>query len=320
MARRAYLSLSLAALLACRALAQNPSNIAGGVSEIEFTGFTVISAGWAESFNTCFFGASRGSLSGAHDILDGGIGAIASGTISTNPYEGSVSGSTIYEHCYQGRIQVRGDCSYPEDTNVFHSGIRCAPAEPRDREPIILCDDGSYTGQCSPIVINLQPGRYALSGAADPVDFDIDANGSPDRITWTARGSAVAFLAFDRNGNTAIDNGAELFGTATLLRSGARAPNGFEALKEFDTNADGVVDARDARWSALLLWTDANHDGVSQPSEQQRIAGSAVEAIETRYHSSGRRDPYGNLFRYQGLAHLAGSRTPIYDVFFRIVN
>lgn len=166
-------------------------------------------------------------------------------------------------------------------------------------------------------MVNLAAGAYRLSGPDDGVDFDIDADGSPDRITWTARDSATAFLALDRNADAIINDGSELFGNWTMLHSGARAANGFEALKDLDDNEDGVIDAADAGWAALLLWSDHNHDGVSQPGELQRIAASFVRAVETTYHWSGRRDRYGNLFKYEALAHLETGRWPLYDVYFR---
>lgn len=189
------------------------------------------------------------------------------------------------------------------------------PSDPPD--PITLCDDGSGTGQCSPIIVNLGSGPYTLSGSEDPVEFDIDGDGAPNRITWTARGSAMAFLALDRNGNRRIDDGSELFGNWTPLRSGARAVNGFEALKELDSSADAVVDVLDAEWSALLLWTDVNHDGVSQPEELQHVAASRVRAIGTHSHWTGRRDAAGNFFGYQGSAYFDRGPRPVYDVYFR---
>lgn len=191
------------------------------------------------------------------------------------------------------------------------------PSDPPD--PITLCDDGSATGLCSPILLNLGAGPYRLSHEDDPVEFDIDGNGAPDRITWSARGSAMAFLALDRNGNGRIDNGSELFGNWTPLRSGVLAANGFEALKELDSTADEVINILDAGWSVLLLWTDTNHDGVSQQEELQSLATSTVRAIETRYHWTGRRDAAGNFFGYQGSAYFDRGRKPLYDVYFRSV-
>jgi hypothetical protein len=146
--------------------------------------------------------------------------------------------------------------------------------------------------------------------------FDIDGDGSLNRITWTERGTAIAFLALDRNGNGSIDDGTELFGTATFLKSGSRATNGFEVLTEFDSNHDGLVDVGDEGWQALLLWTDTNHDARSQPEELGKITTSSVRVIETTYHWTNRRDSVGNVFRYKGVAHFDRGARPVWDVYF----
>lgn len=172
----------------------------------------------------------------------------------------------------------------------------------------------------SPLLVNLTGSKWALSGSSDPVMFDIDGNGALDVITWTARASAIAFLATDGNANGIIDDGRELFGNWTVLKSGARAANGFEALKEFDSNSDGVVDAEDERWGALLLWTDLDHDGRSGSDELQPIDRTDVKALSTKYHWSGRRDAAGNFFGYEALVSLRGGRRPYYDIYFRQVR
>lgn len=103
------------------------------------------------------------------------------------------------------------------------------------------------------------------------------------------------------------------------LSSGARASNGFEALRQLDSNGDGVVSDRDRRWGDLLLWVDADHDGASGPGEVQPITSSSVRAFDTAYHWTGRTDVHGNFFRYQSLATVGAARRPIYDVYFRVV-
>lgn len=114
---------------------------------------------------------------------------------------------------------------------------------------------------------------------------------------WTRIGVDDAFLAMDRNGNGTIDNGAELFGNFTPLRSGALAANGFVALAELDDDGSGAIDSRDAVWSRLLLWTDRNHDGFSSASELQQITSSPVTMVSTDDQAIGRRDQWGNYFR-----------------------
>ena len=151
--------------------------------------------------------------------------------------------------------------------------------------------------------------------------FDIAATGVPVLIGWTAPEADEAFLAFDRDHDGAITSGAELFGTATPLRSGVAAGNGFVALAELDDDRSGSIDASDAVWSSLLLWRDANHDGVSQPAELTPIVATVVRRIDLAWHWSGRRDRFGNVFRYESQIRLAthGSAPvvePLYDIFF----
>lgn len=176
------------------------------------------------------------------------------------------------------------------------------------------CD--STTGCAEPLLINVGIGGYELSGMNEPVEFDINADGRRDRIGWTRRGSSLAFLAFDRNGDGVINDGAELFGDATPSIHGGTAANGFEALAEADANHDGMIDANDPIWRDLLLWIDANHDGVSQPGELQHVAASPVTAIELAHHWTGRVDVSGNRFGYEGHVHVGKRVRSLYDIFF----
>jgi len=181
------------------------------------------------------------------------------------------------------------------------------------------CDGTMGTGYCgasSPIVLNLSNGPYALADRDHPVWFDIDADGLPNLMTWTAAHTPMAFLALDRNGNGAIDDGGELFGNHTRLADGRLADNGFEALRELDTNRDNVLDQLDPAWKSLLLWIDWNHDGVATPDELQSIATSAVTALELTFHPSGRRDRSGNTFRYEALLRMGPVTQPYYDIYF----
>lgn len=139
-------------------------------------------------------------------------------------------------------------------------------------------------------------------------------------MSWTQRGAENAFLAFDRNGNGQIDNGSELFGDYSPLGAGGLAENGFLALAEFDTNRDGSIDSRDADWPLLLLWTDRDHNGASSNDEIVRLASSAVAALEIAYRPIGKRDKWGNLFRYTAKFRLwdgiSYRQRTYYDVYF----
>lgn len=199
---------------------------------------------------------------------------------------------------------------------------------PTEQPPTDDGDDGGLVDNCSqdagcggsPIILDLGDGSYQLTSLSGGVQFDLANDGTPAQMAWTRGGTENAFLALDRNGNGTIDNGAELFGNFTPLRSGQRAANGFQALGELDDNGDGVVNASDAAWIALLLWVDRNHDGYSTPDELLPVGASAVTGLETDYRWIGRRDRWGNSFRYMAHFRLGGASTrrAYYDVFFRI--
>ena len=174
----------------------------------------------------------------------------------------------------------------------------------------------------SPILINLENGGYRLTGRNAPVLFDMAGNGHPRPMGWTEAGADEVFVWLDRDHNGKVTSGAELFGNFTPLQNGQLARNGFEALRESDTNGDDVIDERDPIWSQLMLWRDLNHNGISEQNEIQPIAGSAVTAIDLHDHWSGRRDTSGNLFKYESLVSIRNGsgngvhKQPIYDIFF----
>ena len=185
-------------------------------------------------------------------------------------------------------------------------------------------DCGTPSG--CPILIDLENDGIRLTGLADPVWFDIDADGGADLISWTERSEGI--LALDRNGNGTIDDGGELFGNATLLADGTRAMNGYLALAELDSgalggNGDEFIDSADAVFGSLRMWTDLDHDGISQPEELQTLAETSIRRIELKYRRSHRTDRYGNEFRFLGRAWKAGDNGVLHplltwDVFFLV--
>lgn len=139
----------------------------------------------------------------------------------------------------------------------------------------------------SPLVLDLDNNGIQTTSLEKGVNFNLMGHGKMNSA-WVRGGDA--FLVLDRNGNGIIDDGSELFGSATDI-GGAPAQDGFVALAHLDHpsqggNNDGRIDSKDQTFEALRLWTDKNHDGVSQPSEMQDLPSAGIQSINTIKKSS----------------------------------
>ena len=271
------------------------------------------------AFSSCFLGSNCG---GAASVSLSVFVASASATVSG----GNLWHDVTAEHYSCGLATAGNTCttpafngSCPIGTSPNGSGLCCFSSSGTNECNTTFASrcmrfGGEYdflTCSClgcdtcggSPIVIDIAGDGIALTNPVDGVDFDLNGNGTRDRLGWTRPGSDDAWLALDRDGNGNIDRGAELFGDFTVQPPSSNK-NGFLALAEFDKpanggNADGVIDSRDAVFEKLRLWQDKNHNGVSEPDELHALAELNVKALELDFNESKRVDEFGNEFKYR---------------------
>ena len=81
----------------------------------------------------------------------------------------------------------------------------------------------------SPLILDLDGDGVETIGTNSNVYFDHDDNGFAENSGWVGKDDGL--LVRDLNNNGQIDDGTELFGNNSVLSSGEKAANGFEAIQ-----------------------------------------------------------------------------------------
>lgn len=128
----------------------------------------------------------------------------------------------------------------------------------------------------SPLVFDLDGDGIELASLTGPdaVYWDIDVDGFAEASGWVDGDDGL--LAIDVNQDGVINDHSELFG------NGAGFQNGFLALAAYDSNGDGLITSDDDDWDRLIIWQDANGDGVSQSDEMMSLNDWNITAIDLK--------------------------------------
>lgn len=135
---------------------------------------------------------------------------------------------------------------------------------------------------CDPLVINYGGGVPQLS--KERYDFDLTMDGNNERISFAVNGSG--FLALDKNGDGAINDGGELFGP--------QSGNGFLELAAYDLDHNNWIDENDAVFSQLRVLTlDENGNRILFTLAELGIGAIYLNNVETQYSMKDDNDTQG---------------------------
>ena len=229
------------------------------------------------------------------------------------------------------RTVKSGECAKVAEIWTTSAETAPSPQPPSGGTPT-ACHNCTGTTNPEPLILDLNgDGIHTTSLEVAPVNFDLTGDGVDDVTSWTDWRTEEGILYFDHNRNGVIDGGGELFGDATVMPDGQRAPHGFIALAVYDGrpnggNEYGVISPGDRVWGILRIWVDRNHDGLVSPPENYALSARGVLEISLQYvnvplDEAIATDENGNLHLQQGhfLQRVGGQvfTREAHDVYFR---
>ena len=147
----------------------------------------------------------------------------------------------------------------------------------------------SYSEQAmtDPLVVSLS-GTPVQLDADNSSAFDLFNNGSTVPLPQLA--AQQFYLAFDRNADSKVNDGSELFGP--------RTGQGYAELAAYDDNGNGLIDPSDDIWQYLYLWRPQQ----SLLSMQEAQLGAiSIESVATQMPLYQQQHQLGQISR-SGLA------------------
>lgn len=184
-----------------------------------------------------------------------------------------------------------------EDLFVSDSSQEAAENEQEARD---------YTA-LSPIAIDLDgDGLHTIGIGSSNVLFDLNGDGNVEKTAWLNPNDG--FLVIDSNNDGQINDINEMFG-------GDKRGEGYAKLQLMDTNRDGVISSTDEAFNDLLIWQDANSNGVTDDGELATLGEANIDTISVDYLSWDQYD-HGNLIGEHSWARVNDSLTIVGDIYF----
>jgi len=196
--------------------------------------------------------------------------------------EGSATAETQQMEGWGVRYNLQESYSETEQTSVSAQGIVRTSDGKEITFSLNMQMERSYLEQnnlsirlgdatrIDPLVVNFDGAAAQLTDWS--FDFDLNSDGINEEIPFVTSGSGI--LVFDRNGDSQVNNGSELFGPST--------GNGFAELAALDEDNNKWIDENDSAFNSLSLWQRDQEGNESLGS----LSRSNIGAINVGYINS----------------------------------
>jgi len=175
----------------------------------------------------------------------------------------------------------------PQKSAIVAKGLTTSTLGLTAEQKMIVSSDS-----ITPVMLDLNGNGIQTLALDQGTQFDLAAQGTTQHVGWVAPSDGLLVRDLDSDG--IIQDGSELFGSATVLPDGQTAQDGYQALRALDTNQDGVLDSRDTAFASLQVWVDSDSDAFTDAGELKSLADLNIASLSLQAQAGSTLDQ-GNL-------------------------
>ncbi len=213
-------------------------------------------------------GSSRSSSGGSSRSSSGGSSRSSSGGSSRSRGGGSSRSRSGGSSSRSGSGSPHSDAARSRSRSRSSSGHRDRTSRPGGMGgvPIILDLDGD--------------GVEIVPKFASRAHIDFDEDGYFEQTAWVAPDDGLLVIDLAEDGTAGADGKITSLKEFVFTKWSSEAKTDLEALRlAFDSNNDGVLDNRDARFDEFRVWQDMNGDGDVDPGELKTLTEAGIRSI-----------------------------------------
>jgi hypothetical protein len=228
--------------------------------------------------------------------------------IAKNPVN-SVSGTgsvgSLIQLYDNGGTTVLGSTTVGADGTWTVTGLNLAAgphnftAKSTDAAGTVSTSSVAYNATVTPVTLDLNgDGQIGYS----QIKMDLNRDGILDTTAWVAAQDGL--LVHDIYGDGSVRENSQF---AFARHGGETDLQGLAA--QFDSNNDGVLDAKDSQFGEFAVWQDTDQDGVADAGEVKTLADLGITALQLNSDGVQRTPETGVTEAGRSTAQLANGST-----------